>query len=407
MPNENNTKMYKHIEHFRPDKVVVIYVIAALFGFSSSLTAYVASSYFEAAWNTNNVSLFFLIPNALQLVSIFFLHTSLRRGGKSWTLLIFLLAQFLTLAGAMGMGVSKSGAFFLMAYLFVITMVYAALDILLETFSEDGRSGRIRGVYLTCANLGFLFGPFASTRIVHAFGYHGLFAAILVIAAIIILIASAFLRSEGRTRGVRISPKGLLKIALQQGGDVRHIYFLAMTLEIFYAVMTIYMPLYLLQTQQMDLKQMGIVFSIMLLPFVLFQYPAGRLADRFFGEKEFIMLALAIMAVFSAATLYTGVFGVAWWAFVLFGTRVGAALLEVMRDSYFYKKVDGENVEVISLFHTARPIGIIFASFASFIILLFASIQGVFVFMLCCILAAFYPALRLKDNASEKDLARR
>lgn len=89
----------------------------------------------------------------------------------------------------------------------------------------------------------------------------------------------------------------------------------------------------------------------MLLPFVLFAYPAGRIADRWLGEKELLTAGLGIMALSSIAINWIPGASIGWWMAVLFATRVGASIVESMRDSYFYKHVDSDDVVVIDIFH--------------------------------------------------------
>jgi hypothetical protein len=50
------------------------------------------------------------------------------------------------------------------------TTVWVALDVLLENYSKDNLSGRIRGFYLMVMNIGFLLAPYLSTQILSRLG---------------------------------------------------------------------------------------------------------------------------------------------------------------------------------------------------------------------------------------------
>jgi MFS family permease len=135
----------------------------------------------------------------------------------------------------------------------------------------------------------------------------------------------------------------------------------------------------------------------MLLPFVLLQYPMGVLADKKVGEKKLLFLALLIMASCTLVFYFTSSQNILVWAVVLFGTRVGASMLEVLRDSYFYKRIDGDDMDLIDFFRTAMPVGYILAALASLVLLLFLPLKWVFVLLALVTFSALIPALRLTE----------
>src|SRR3989338_8094593 len=94
----------------------------------------------------------------------------------------------------------------------------------------------------------------------------------------------------------------------------------------------------------------------MLLPFVLLQYPLGKIADTKLGEKEIMAGGFLIMAGTTAAlTLITT--GTWWvWALALFATRVGASMVEDMSSIYFFKKTDERHAELVSFFQMVSPL---------------------------------------------------
>lgn len=376
----------------------VLQLVGFFFGFAVSLTTYVASSYFQQSVGKDFVSLFFLIPNVLHLVFFFLTYRIVRYFGKSGALLICLLVHILLLFLLMGIGASFAGALVFMIYLFAVSVLYGILDIVLESVSDDNHSGRIRGAYLAFSNLGFLFGPFVSTSILATAGYSRLFGIVAAVTFTIFSISLWFLRAEGGVPTKEISLVDVIR-SLVRNKNLFSIYLLSVTLEFFYAIMTIYTPLVMLHSG-MNWNQIGVVFFVMLVPFVLLQYPAGKLADKKWGEKEMIMVSLGVMAL-CTSVLWFGLRSVAFWAIFLFGTRVGAALLEVLRDSYFYKKVDSTDVELIAFFRTARPTGYMIGSGAVFLLLLFFPMKSIFLFAGVVLLGALIPAWYLEDTTPQ------
>jgi MFS family permease len=130
----------------------------------------------------------------------------------------------------------------------------------------------------------------------------------------------------------------------------------------------------------------------------------GVLADKKMGEKELIIVALSIMAPAVLSIYFIESKSMIIWAVVLLLTRVGAAMLEVLTDSYFYKRIDGDDVELIDFYRTAHSFAYIVAAILSAFVLLFFSMKAVFILVFAVIVAGFYPAYHLMDNKSEAEL---
>jgi len=278
---------------------------------------------------------------------------------------------------------------------------WASLDVILESISSDQMSGRIRGLHLTVLNAGFLFGPLISTRILDNFGYKKVFLVLFILNSMVFVL-SLSLRKMNKKFESGISTIEVLKKVYRRK-NVLKIYYVSFVLEFFYALMVIYTPIYL-----MDLgfgwDKIGIIFTVMLVPFVFLQYPMGILADKKWGEKEFIIISLILMS-FSAAIIYfVGSAGIALWSVVLFATRIGAATLETLRDSYFYKRIDGQDVDLINFFRTAMPAGYVFGSAISALALLFFPLKVVFLIVGIVVFSALIPAFSLVDNKSEQEI---
>jgi MFS family permease len=152
------------------------------------------------------------------------------------------------------------------------------------------------------------------------------------------------------------------------------------------------------------LEKIGLAFTLMLVPFVLFQYSAGVLADKKMGEKEMIIFSLVFMALSTLGIYFIHSMSVLVWGAALFATRVGAALIEVLRDSYFYKRIDGHDVDLINFFRTSMPVAFIFSTLLSALLIYFFSIKIAFILVALVVLSALWPAWHLDDNPSEREL---
>lgn len=407
--------MLKHKEKFDRSKVRVITSLAFFIGFSQAASIYVLSTFFEGVVGTSNVGYFYAGANAVFLLILLNLHWIVKKIGKSEIFSLACLFEILILCLLIYLKVTHLSAYLAAMYIVFSMIVWVVLDIILEGFSEDKSSGQIRGLHLTLYNSGILFGPFVSFWIIStdnkeklssiigstatslANGFDGIFMLVIAVCVLILAIFIYTFRRVQHEHKKRLHIKVAL-INFWKKKNLVRIYYVSFVLEAFYALMIIYMPIYLRENAGLSLEEIGIVFTIMLIPFVLIQYPAGILADKKYGEKEFLIFSLILMAISTGAIYFISSQAVLIWAIVLFINRIGVALVEVLRDSYFYKQIDGEDVDSIDFFRTAMPVGYILAAMLSSILLFFFSIEVVFLIIVTVILTGLYPAFRLKDT---------
>jgi MFS-type transporter involved in bile tolerance (Atg22 family) len=143
----------------------------------------------------------------------------------------------------------------------------------------------------------------------------------------------------------------------------------------------------------------------MLIPFVLIQYPLGVLADRKTGEKEFLIGAIALAGLSTAFIPWIDAPDILLWCGILFMTRLGIAAIEVLRDSYFYKRIDGGDLDIIAFFRTSGPFSNIVAAIFIGLWLLFLPLSSVFLLPAFILLLALIPAFLLEDNVSEREVS--
>ncbi len=390
-------------EHLDRTKIELIGFISFLLGFGQAVLIYITSSYFAAIAGTENVGAFYLVAYVIELVLLFNFHKAVSYLGRSRTLIFLLLIKVLALLALVAVSVSPLGIFPLIIYIIIGSLSWVALDMILESCSADRFSGRIRGIHLTVMNTGFIFGPFISTYLLGRFNFEGVFVFMSILYIFIFLFSLVSLRGFDGKMVRRPTIINLLR-AVWKRKNVLRAYYISCVLEFFYAMMVIYTPLYLLGLG-LGWDKIGIIFTVMLVPFVILQYPAGLLADKKTGEKELLIVSLAIMGASTLAVYFVSSTAVAVWAAVLFITRIGASLIEVLRDSYFYKRIGSGDIDLIDFFRTARAAAYITAAVLSTILLLIFPLKTVFILVAAVVFSALYPALKLVDNKSEKETA--
>ena len=392
----------KHNEKLDSSNIKFVSFISFLLGFSQALLAYVLSLYFKEVSGTDNVGIFFMLSYLVILVIFLNLHKLVRKIGKPFLFYLTFLLKAIALTVLFYCPLSILGIIFLIIYIIGEAISWVCLDIILESFSTDRMSGRIRGFYLTIGNAGFILAPLLSFQILGDFGFKGIFFASFVIQFLIFSISLMAFRGINHIFKRKETMRELLKRVFKRKNIMR-IYYISFVLDFFYALMVIYTPLYFLQMGY-SLSQIGLAFSIILIPFVLLQYPVGILADKKTGEKEFLILSIAVMGISTLIFYFFDFKEIFAWTLILFITRIGASMIEILRDSYFYKRIDGYDVDIINFFRTSRPVAYIIAAVLSSLLLLFLDdIKIIFLLIAVVSLSGLYPAFRLVDNKSEEE----
>lgn len=395
----------KHHERFNQKKTRFVALISFALAFSDALILYTFSSYIEETLGTRFVGLAYLIAFGIHLFLLLNLQKIVRRIGKVRSLAFFLGTAAMALSIPPSLNPGFRGVVLAVAFLAFSNTAWVALDVILESYSKDRLSGRIRGLYLTISNTGFLLAPYLSTRILAEYGYPAIFLLVFIGYSTVLLLSILFFRFDNHA--------DLPKIRIREtfhdiiiNPNLKNIFIISLVLEIFYTIMVIYMPIHL-QHLGFSWTEIGTILTIMLLPFVFLQYPIGILADKRYGEKELLAICFLITtAAMVGIATYSGNDLLTWGA-LLFMTRVGIAGVEVLRDSYFYKQIDGGDVHIIAFFRTARPVANIVSASISVALLSFFEIPALFWLVISCLFIALFHVFRLMDTESEFDVALR
>lgn len=214
-----------------------------------------------------------------------------------------------------------------------------------------------------------------------------------------IIVAGIFLTFLGNFIDPKYKKISVKKTAtfFVKNKNVSKIYLINLILKFFFAWMVIYTPIYLHHTLGLGWSQIGIIFTIMLLPFVILSYPLGRLSDTM-GEKQMLMWGFLIAALATLSIPFISTPTVWMFALTLFCTRVGAATIEVMSESYFFKSVSEENADAISFFRNTGPVSFIIAPLLAVPVLYYVpSFKYIFFVLGAIMLGGYLIVLKLQD----------
>lgn len=399
--NGEENKNIMHSENLNKGKVRLVSFVSFIIGFLDAFFIYVLSSYFSSVSHSDNVGIFYLVAYSGVLFSLFYLQPLIRFMGKARILYLSLgisICAAALLATASAIWVSIAAALLLIV---ATNITWVALDILLESFSQDHVSGSIRGLYLTVMNAGLLLAPFLSLKTLDTFDFSGIFLVLVIGYTLVFVIALLGFRSDNKVFQEKLRLSFTIKKMLRERNLFR-IYHISFAMEFFYALMIVYTPLHL-RLIGFSWDDIGIIFTIMLVPFVVLQYPLGVLADRYFGEKEMLIGSIAIATAATSVLPFIGSGDIVVWGVALFMTRVGIAGIEILRDSYFYKQIDGGDMDIIAFFRTARPVANIVAALFSAVALLFFPLQSVFLAVAAVLFLALLEACFLHDTKSARE----
>ena len=375
-------------------------VFASVFFLSINFGAvlYVNSTLLRQHFDTETTSALFVLGAVGNILLFLITPKLIEIFGKRFLLLAFLFVLALsTLTLGLSSDPSVVATAFL-AYSNVFFIIYYVFDIFLEEVSRDKKTGETRGLYMSVINLGILLGPFILSRISADENLAPVYlaAALAVLPAILISIFDLHSRSQ-KWHGLH-KHHALLPLRLWwRTKSLRRSTIAKFVLEIFFGIMVVYVPIYLHENIGFQWQELGVMFTIMLLPFVILEWPAGKLADHFIGEKEMLILGFILMAGSLAVMPVLGKTFVAWTT-ILLVSRIGASLVEVMTDSYFFKHVSGEDIRLISIFRLVRPAGIIAGTIIGAVAITFLPIEMMFLILIAVVFAGLKSALALRDT---------
>ena len=348
----------------------IIYLTGFLLSLPMALTSYINSSVLESYISKYYVGIIYAIASVITIICMLIMPKILTRFGNRKTVLVFSILFLLSLILIALGGKSTIVLSAFMLYFVTGNLIFASLDIFIEDFSKDAPGiGRIRGMYLTVINLAWVVSQMMSGSIIAKSSFKGIYLISALFMALVCVIFTLSLHDFKdpkyekvpvlKTMGLFFKRKNILKI-----------YFINFILKFFYAWMIIYTPIYIHEYIGFNWSEIGIIFSAMLLPFVILDVPLGRLSDQV-GEKKMLIIGFVIMSI---STLFIPLFttkSLALWIMILFATRVGAATVEIMSENYFFKSVAEEETYVLGFFRNTTPLSYIIAPLLAVPVLLF------------------------------------
>ena len=283
--------------------LILVYIASFFYSFHYALPLYIESSFIAQFLSAEKmVGIIFAIAAIFTVILTFLFPRFLRRFGNYRVTLTVMGLESVSL-----LFLAIFGNPFIVIPLFIlhqilVNVIFLSLDNFVESFSEDNKTGSIRGIFMTVLNIAIASAPLVAGLMLtdHDFWKIYLAAAIFMVFGIFI-IAKNFRNY--------VDPKYLVPkfketfSIVTKSHDLHAIIITHFLLSFFFTWMVIYTPLYLHKHIGIAMNDiLGIIIPIALLPFIFFEVILGKIADKRLGEKEILVAGFILMA-FSTATL--------------------------------------------------------------------------------------------------------
>lgn len=355
----------------------VIFICQIFLSFHYYLIIYINSSFLDQFFTETQISSIYIIGSVLSIFVLLNISKLLKKIGNYKTTLYGIVLEMIAI-----LGLALTSNPFLVALYFTITQIVNLtilfnLDIFLESLStKEEDTGSIRSIYLTVSNITLVIAPTIASFLIIQDTYWRVYATSFLFIIPLYIFIKRYFKGYKDAIEKHIKIKETIKEYLSEK-KLYNIFIIYFLLQFFYAFMVVYTPIYL-RNIGFAWSEIGIMFTIMLLPFVIFQIPVGNLADNKYGEKEFMTIGLIIIGL---ATMFMGFIttqSFIIWTTLLFMSRVGASILEITADSYFFKQVNQEKTNLIGFYRIARPLSFVVAPIVTTVASQFISLQYTF-----------------------------
>jgi MFS family permease len=363
----------------------ILYVVGFLFGTQISLGSYFIASYIARIIGETHTGFVYGTTSLCTLFLMLSFSKILKKIGNRITSLFLIGTSACSYAI---LALSPASIFVLPAIILyqVANMVlWLCLDIYLEHYERASTVSKDRALYLTLINLGWLLAPALAGLLL---GKSGEFSHVFAVQASIALCIFSILyvcfknftdsiykpvQMIDILPAIRSNKKALIFIQIHAG------------LQIFYASMVMYMGIYLMQTAKIPLSSLGVLFSIMLIPFTLFGIPVEKILSNSENKNRIFIYGFFLLLVGSITPLVYRGASLILWGSILFISRVGAVILETGTEALFFKAVNEEEAAVVATFRMMHPLSYLIVSLIGGILLSFGSISYIFIGTSICL----------------------
>jgi MFS family permease len=330
------------------------FAFVVLFTLHITPATYINSNYLALFFKTEYIGAIYIFASFITIFLLLGLRDKLRRFGNYKVFVSTLIFEAISLALLL-FAPSGVTAFISISTMFICYGVSTiCLDIFLEKHTRNNSTGKIRGLYLTLMNLSFIGGPFIASLLLGGGDFKNVYLFIFILLFPIMFLTVELFKNFEDDPYDQIQILNAFK-KVKKNTDIYSTIMANALLQFFYGWMILYLPLFLYQDKNFSLSEVTLIISIALIPFILTQGIAGKMADKYYGEKEMMTLGFIVMSVATGALSFITSSNISIWIAVLFMTRVGASMVEVMLETHLFKRIDSGDINILSMFRIVGP----------------------------------------------------
>jgi MFS family permease len=375
----------------------IIYLAGFLYSFPGALAAYINSSFISSFTGEKLAGIIYSLGAIFSILALLYAPKILSKiGGYKFLLCVSFL--YASIFGILSF-VSDTIVVIVLFILFFCmnTMMIFSLDELLKIFSDNKSTGKIRGIYIMLSNLAWVLALLSFGAFLGALSFRYIY--LIGFAVMLLFFLLAFLKLK-KAPDPNYDKKDTFKYVKEffQNKNLFRAFGLTFLLQFFYCAMVVYTPIYLSAHLGFSWQEIGLIFTIMLLPFLFMPVSLGKYADRI-GERKLLMYGFFIMALSTLSLFLITKHSVFIWTALLFITRIGASTVESMSDAYFFKHIRPENEEYVGVYRSASPTAYIITPLLALVVFyLVPSFNFIFLILGAFMLSGIYLASTIEKS---------
>lgn len=363
------------------NRLWLVYLSGFLMAVHFASVSYLNSSLLKQFVSNNTLSVLYIVGSIFGIVFLLMGPFLLRKYGSIFTFLFFISLEILAVFGLGSIGLAYLVILFFIIHIAADPVLFLCFDVNLEQeIKSENTTGSKRSASLMISNIAWVLSPLALIFLINQSSFSKVYFLSGLALILLFLIVAIFFKNTKKATATTSNIFTIIK-SLPSGGDRARIIGVQFILNLFFSWMVIYLPLLLNKKVGLGWDKIGIIFMVMLLPFVLFELPAGILSDKKTGEKELLGVGFAIMFLSTLAIPMIQSATLIVWALLLFITRIGASVVEASSESYFFKQVKEGDTGLISLFRLTRPLSYIISPLLAIPVIYFFSYSTSFYFL--------------------------
>lgn len=376
-----------------------MYFLSFLFTLHIAISAFVNSTFLSGIISEKFVGILYTLSSLATLLLLSKSSNILKYVGNRRLTLVLLLTNMLALVGMI-----TSVNPYIIGVSFVVfvstnTQVFFCIDIFIEHFGNPKTIGRSRGLYLTILNIAWMASPLVAAFLITKEGGYKTIYIIAFTAVVLMTIGLLFSVKTFEDRTYKKTPFLETYRYLKTNRHMLAITMINFILQFFFALMVVYTPLYLYEHIGLGWGQIGIIFTIMLAPFVLFGLPIGILIDKYHVNKRTLLyVGFVIMSISTFIIGGMTTQNIILWSAILFMTRVGASIIETTAEIYFFTHIREEEAYLLSVFRDMTPVAYIIAPLIGTLIFIYLPFKSLFIILSIIMLSGLYYIPHLKHN---------